>query len=66
MSHLDPILAEIRAIRDARARQFNYDVQAMMADMKAREVASGLTFIKRPPKRCRPPHALATSDKATP
>jgi hypothetical protein len=29
----DPIVAEVRAIRDAHARQFNYDLDAIFADI---------------------------------
>jgi hypothetical protein len=37
----DPIIAEIRKYRDAYAARFNYDVDAMFADMQKREQASG-------------------------
>ena len=30
----DPILEEIRAIRDAHAKQFNYDLDAIFADIQ--------------------------------
>jgi hypothetical protein len=36
----DPIIEEIRQIRDHYAAQFNYDLQAMYADLKQQESAN--------------------------
>jgi hypothetical protein len=33
----DPIVAEVRRIRDELARRFNYDVHAIFADLRARQ-----------------------------
>lgn len=33
----DPIVEKIHRYREARAKKFNYDVQAMYADIKAKE-----------------------------
>ncbi len=33
----DPIVEEVRCVRDKLARQFNYDVHAIFADLRARE-----------------------------
>ena len=33
----DPIVEKIHQYREARAKKFNYDVQAMYADIKAKE-----------------------------
>ena len=35
----DPIVAEVRRVRDKLARQFNYDIHAIFADLRAREHA---------------------------
>ena len=35
----DPIVAEVRRVRDKLARQFNYDIHAIFADLRARERA---------------------------
>ena len=35
----DPIVAEVRRIRDKLARQFNYDIHAIFADLRTREHA---------------------------
>ena len=36
----DPIVAEVRRVRDKLARQFNYDIHAIFADLRAREHAA--------------------------
>jgi hypothetical protein len=47
----DPIVEEVRRARDAHARQFNYDLDAICADLKKREEASGRPTVSLPPKR---------------
>jgi hypothetical protein len=39
----DPIVAEIRRVREAYAARFNYDLQAMYCDLKEQEKRSGRT-----------------------
>ncbi len=41
----DPIVDEVRRIRDAHAARFNYDLDAIFRDIKEREKKSGLVFI---------------------
>ena len=48
----DPVVEEIRAIRDAYAKQFNYDIEAICRDIKEQEIQSGRKTISLPPKRC--------------
>lgn len=36
----DPLVAEVRRVRDKLARQFNYDIHAIFADLRAREHAT--------------------------
>lgn len=48
----DPVVEEIRAIRDAYAKQFNYDIEAICRDLKEQEVQSGRKLVSLPPKRC--------------
>ena len=43
----DPIVAEIHRIRKELAARFNYDVKAIMDDMRAREVALGSRLVDR-------------------
>ena len=44
----DPIIAELRAVRDEHAARFNYDVKAIFRDLQARQAASGRTYVRYP------------------
>jgi hypothetical protein len=48
---LDPVLAEIRAIREAYSMKFAGDVKAMLADIRARQEKGGRRVVSRPPNR---------------
>ena len=48
---IDPIVAEVRQAREAYAKQFNYDVYAMVRDLQERQQKSGRTVVALPPKR---------------
>jgi hypothetical protein len=41
----DPIVDEVRRVRDAYAARFNHDLQAMFLDIKERERQSGIVFV---------------------
>ena len=41
----DPIVDEVRRIRDAHAARFNYDLDAIFRDIKERERKSGHKFV---------------------
>ncbi|MBE9117273.1 hypothetical protein IQ249_15335 [Lusitaniella coriacea LEGE 07157] len=48
----DPIVAEVRAIREAHARQFNYDLTAIVEDLMQKQrqrEAEGVRFVTFPP-----------------
>ena len=47
----DPIVEEVRAIRDAYAKQLNYDLEAIYRDLKEQEAESGWEVVSLPPKR---------------
>ncbi len=47
---LDPILSEVRRVREAYAQQFNGDVRAMMDDLRRRHAESNRKSITRQPK----------------
>ncbi|MEW5830142.1 MAG: hypothetical protein AB1846_14710 [Chloroflexota bacterium] len=47
----DPIVDEVRRVRDAHARKFNYDLQAIAADLKKQQETSGRKFITLPPRK---------------
>lgn len=51
----DPIVEEIRAVRDAHAAKFNYDLNAIFADLKRQERESGEVYVSYPPNRISPP-----------
>lgn len=46
----DPIVAEIRAIRDEYAARHGYDVTRIFADIKARQKGSGRNYVQYPPR----------------
>ena len=46
----DPIIEEIHQIRAERAAQFNYDLTAIVKDLRKKELQSGKRFISRPPR----------------
>jgi len=41
----DPIVAEVHRIRKELAAQFNFDVAAMFADMRKRQIALGSRLV---------------------
>ena len=47
----DPIVEEVRKARQAHAARFNYDLDAICADLKKKEKDSGHRIVSRPPKR---------------
>ena len=52
----DPIVAEIRQIREAHAAKFNYELKAICADLKEKEKRCGHPIVSFPPK-----HSLKTT-----
>jgi hypothetical protein len=46
----DPIVAEVRKIRDAHAAKFNYDLDAIYRDIKSMEQTSGRSYVRYPPR----------------
>ena len=47
----DPIVSEVRLIREAHAATFNFDLDAIFQDLKEQERRSGATFVRFPPRR---------------
>ena len=41
----DPIVDEVRRVRDAHAAMFNYDLDAIFQDIKEQEKKSGRKFV---------------------
>ena len=48
---LDPVLAQVRKVREEYAAQFRGNVRAMMDDIRRRQKESGRTTVAREPKR---------------
>jgi hypothetical protein len=47
----DPIVAEVRATREAYARKFHYDLRAACRDLKEQEQSSSRKAVSFPPRR---------------
>lgn len=52
----DPIVEEIRKVREAHSAKFNYDLNAICTDLKEKEKNCGHTVVSLPPK----PHLKKT------
>lgn len=46
----DPLITEIRRVRDRLAARFDYDVKAIVAHYQQMERESGATYVHRGPK----------------
>lgn len=51
---LDPVLAEVRRIREEYALKFNGDVHAILDDLRKRQAASGRKVVSLESKRAKP------------
>lgn len=51
---MDEVLQEVRRVREAYAKQFGYDLQAIHRDLKERERVSGRQIVSLPPRRPKP------------
>jgi hypothetical protein len=60
----DPIVDEVRRVRDTHAAMFNYDLDAIFQDIKEQEKKSGLKFVSYPPRRVEPKQALQPTEAA--
>src|SRR5208282_6418421 len=61
----DPIVDEVRRVRDAHAAMFNYDLDAIFQDIKEQEKKSGLKFVSYPPRKTEPNQAPPSTGAAT-
>jgi hypothetical protein len=50
----DDVLREVRAVREAYARLHQFDVRAMVADLRARDLAGDWPVVRHPPRRSHP------------
>ena len=46
----DPVIDDVRAIRDAIAREHNYDLDSIFRMLREREMASGRSHVTLPPR----------------
>lgn len=51
MQKYDPIVDEVRAARDAIAKESDYDIDKLAQAIKAREVKSGREVVRLAPKK---------------
>lgn len=58
----DPIVEEVRRIRDEYAKQFDYDLDAICRDLQQRQQQPGKNIVSFPPKR--PRTAKNTAEQA--
>ena len=61
----DPIVDEVRRIRDAHAARFNYDLDAIYRDIKEQEKASGRKFVSFAPVDAEPNKSLQPTGVAS-
>lgn len=47
----DPAIAELRAVKDAYAAEFDFDIDAICDHLIAVEKTSGRDYVSRPPRR---------------
>jgi len=55
----DPIVDEIRGLRERRAARFGFDIEAIVRDAQERDAAADRETVRRPPRR---PFSLAQRD----
>jgi hypothetical protein len=47
----DPIVEEVRKVRSEHAKKFNYDLRAIVADLKKQQKTSKREFVILPPRK---------------
>ena len=50
----DPIVAEVRAIRDELAAQCGYDIKEIFRKLREQQAESGLQYVRYPARRVTP------------
>lgn len=51
--YTDPIVEEVRRVREEYAKQFNYDAHAIAEDLRKQEKQHSARLVSFPPKRPR-------------
>jgi hypothetical protein len=57
---IDPIVEEIRQVRDVQAAQHHYDLAAIYRAVKAQEQQSERSIVTRPARRVNQPAPMST------
>jgi hypothetical protein len=57
----DPIVAEVRAVRDKHAAQFGYDIKEIFNNIRAQQKSSGRKYVRYPAR----PAATTTATAST-
>jgi hypothetical protein len=60
----DPIVNEVRQFRDAYAKRFHYDLEAICRAIRAKQTQSGKTVVSLPPKPVQAPMVPAGTPAA--
>jgi len=59
----DAIVTEIRKVRDAHVAKFNYDLDAIFQDLKAKEQSSGRRYVRYQPRPNELPQRAVPSEE---
>ena len=60
----DPIIEEVRALRDEIAKEHDYDINAIFEALRKMEVTSGREHVSLPPRKTAQPAVAADSRKS--
>ena len=60
----DPIVEEVRRVRDSHAARFNYDLDAIFQDIKEQEKKSGHKFVSGVARQAVPYQAMQPTGAA--
>ena len=55
---IDPIVSEVRAIRDALAAQCGHDVKEIFQKLREQQAESGLKYVRYPARRVAPTEGM--------
>ncbi len=61
---MDPIVAEVRAVRDRLAAECGNDLREMFRQIREYQAKSGLRYVRYPPRRMQEPEEVRKSDTA--
>jgi hypothetical protein len=62
----DPIVDEVRRVRDAHAAMFDYELDVSFRDIKKEEQKNDLKFVSYPSRRIEPTQTLQPTEGALP